>query len=91
MPWDAAVRTMAGGGKAVFRVDLATAVRFKILFWKTKRHGLVVGADFDVNDVGMKVTKKGTRLKSGAPELFAGETPARSLLVVFSTLVLVLL
>ncbi|XP_024977063.1 protein NDR1-like [Cynara cardunculus var. scolymus] len=89
VPWDAAVRTMNGGGKVVFRVNLETAVRFKILFWKTKRHGLIVGADFDVNDVGMKVSKKGTRLKSGAPGFLSGETPVWSLLVVFSTLVLV--
>ncbi|KAI3673778.1 hypothetical protein L6452_39908 [Arctium lappa] len=87
VPWDAAVKAVAGG-KAGFRMDLATAVRFKILFWKTKRHGVVVGADFDVNDVGMKATNKGTRLKSGVPEFFSGGTPARLVLVVFSVLVL---
>ncbi|KAL4566832.1 hypothetical protein LXL04_030957 [Taraxacum kok-saghyz] len=87
VPWDVALN----GGPAVFRVDLVTAVRFKILFWKTKRHGLRVGADFEVSDRGQKVQKKGTRLKSGAPELFSGNSRVTSSLVVFCTFVLVFL
>lgn len=51
---------------ALFRVDLATAVRFKIMAWKTKRHRLVVGADLEVDESGTKVKpKKGAKL-SGA-------------------------
>ncbi|CAI9260352.1 unnamed protein product [Lactuca saligna] len=88
VPWDAAVN-ITGGRPPVFRVDLATAVRFKILFWKTKRHRLILGADFEVSDRGQKVQKKGTRLKSGAPELFSGNSCIASSLVVFCTLVLV--
>ncbi|XP_062169277.1 protein NDR1-like [Alnus glutinosa] len=57
-------------GPAIFRVDLATAVRFKNIFWKwkTKRRQFVVAANVEVNDQGTKVNKKGIRLKSGAPE-----------------------
>lgn len=56
-------------GTAYFRVDLATAVRFKIMAWKTKRHKLMVGADVEVTDQGNgKVYKKGIKLKSGAPQ-----------------------
>ncbi|KAL7598218.1 protein NDR1 [Lactuca sativa] len=87
VPWDVAVKT--GGGPPVFRVDLATAVRFKILFWKTKRHRLILGADFEVSDRGQKLQKKGTRLKSGAPELFSGNSHVASSLVVFCTFLLV--
>lgn len=75
-----------GNGFVVFRVDLSTKVRFKILFWKTKRHRLVVGADFVVNDKGKKERHKGTRLKSGVPEFISGKC---LILVVFSLFVLV--
>ncbi|XP_057464988.1 protein NDR1-like [Actinidia eriantha] len=64
VPWEA----ILNGSAASFRVDLATAVRFKIMAWKTKKHKLVVGADVEVNDHGQKVYKKGIRLRSGAPE-----------------------
>ncbi|XP_071702737.1 protein NDR1-like [Rutidosis leptorrhynchoides] len=76
-------------GGVVFKLDLETKIRFKILFWKTKRHRLVVGADFEVSDLGQKVQKKGTRLKSGAPELFYGKFQLRMLLVSFSSFALV--
>ncbi|KAL5736041.1 hypothetical protein ACOSQ2_030829 [Xanthoceras sorbifolium] len=52
----------------VFRVDLATAVRFKIMAWRTKRHKIRVGADVKVNDQGSKENpKKNIKLKSSAP------------------------
>lgn len=91
MPWDEAVKVVRGGGTPMFRLNLTTAVRFKILFWNTKRHRLKIGADFEVSDLGQKVKKKGTRLKSGAPELFSGKFPVALLLVVFSSLLLVLI
>lgn len=53
-------------GSAVFAVDLATAVRFKILAWKTKRGRIKVGADVRVNDQGEKEFKKKIGLKSEA-------------------------
>ncbi|XP_027062661.2 protein NDR1 [Coffea arabica] len=68
VPWEAAYRAVSNGSTVTFRVGLTTRVRYKILFWYTKRHGLKVGANVDVNNSGKKVNKKGIRLKSGAPE-----------------------
>jgi len=52
----------------VFRVDLATAVRFKIMVWKTKRYKvIVVGANVTLNDQAAKNTgkkNKDVKLKS---------------------------
>ncbi|KAK6934391.1 hypothetical protein RJ641_034546 [Dillenia turbinata] len=56
-------------GKAVFRVDLVTAVRFKIVFFKTKRHHIAVHADVEVDDSGQMVKKKGVKFTSGASKL----------------------
>ncbi|XP_057950572.1 protein NDR1-like [Malania oleifera] len=64
VPWKAVPRN----GSAVFRVDLETKVRFRILVFKTKRHGIKVGAPVEVNDQGTKVNRKGIKLKSGAPD-----------------------
>lgn len=55
-------------GTAKFRVDLATAVRFKIMAWKTKRHKLDVGSDVDVNNQGSKTYEKKIKLRSGASD-----------------------
>lgn len=68
VPWDAAYTAVSNGSTVTFRVGLTTRVRYKILFWYTKRHGLKVGANVDVNNSGQKVNKKGIKLKSGAPE-----------------------
>ncbi|GMH24328.1 hypothetical protein Nepgr_026171 [Nepenthes gracilis] len=67
--WEAAAEAaVAANGSAVFRVDLATAVRFKIVFWKTKRHKLKLGHELMVNDQGslIRTKKKGVKLTSGA-------------------------
>jgi hypothetical protein len=70
MPWDAAIDMVSNGSTVTFRVDLATRVKFKIMFWFTKRKSLVVGGDVVVdNSGGMKKKKKGIKLKSGAPDL----------------------
>ncbi|XP_019193612.1 PREDICTED: protein NDR1-like [Ipomoea nil] len=42
VPWDAAFRAVSNGSKAVFRMDLHTRVRYKIVFWYTKRHNFMV-------------------------------------------------
>lgn len=48
----------------VFRVDLATAVRFKYSSWTGKRHKVVVRGDVEVNGVtGKKESQKGIKLK----------------------------
>ncbi|KAH7844992.1 hypothetical protein Vadar_033959 [Vaccinium darrowii] len=90
VPWPAAIKA-AANGSAVFRVDLATAVRFKVMVWKTKRHKLVVGADVQVNDFGKKVYKKGVRLTSGAPERERYHARTGLLLLVLSVLSLIII
>ncbi|KAL2943843.1 Protein NDR1 [Bienertia sinuspersici] len=53
----------------VFRVELATSLRYKYPLWKTKRRRLVVGADLKVNDEGSLVKakdNKGIKLSSNA-------------------------
>lgn len=57
------LRAVLPNGSAVFRLDLKTRVRFKVLFWKTKRHGIEVGADVEVNSEGAKAQKKGIKMK----------------------------
>lgn len=49
-----------------FRVDLATKVRYRVIFWKTRRRVLDVHASVEVKD-GRKVAKGGVKLKSAAP------------------------
>ncbi|OWM88732.1 protein NDR1-like [Punica granatum] len=59
----------ARNDSAVFRVDLSTRVRFKIVFWKTKRHKLAVRANVTVNEFGAKNSKRDIKLKSGVAEI----------------------
>lgn len=65
------------GSGAVFRVKLEMTVRFKIVWWKSKRHHLVVTADVKVNGFGRKVEKKGIRLTSAAPKDNTHAPPVR--------------
>lgn len=58
---------VAKNDTVVFRVDLATRVRFKIMGLKTKRQGMRRGANVTVSDSGAKNKKKGINLKSGVP------------------------
>ena len=50
--------------EAVYWVDLATTVRFKIMRKKVKKHNLILDADVEVHDHDKKVYKKGIRLWS---------------------------
>ncbi|KAI5642380.1 hypothetical protein M9H77_00298 [Catharanthus roseus] len=68
VPWEDAHVAASNKSTVVFRVGLVTRVRYKILFWYTKRHKLVEGANVEVNGSGKKVNKKGIKLKSAAPE-----------------------
>ncbi|CAO2833496.1 unnamed protein product [Amaranthus hypochondriacus] len=55
--------------KMGFRVEMATAIRYKGTLWKSKRHRLVVGVDLKVNDEGILVKgndNKGIVLKSSS-------------------------
>lgn len=67
LPWTAALDAVSNGSTVSFRVELATRVKFKIMFWYTKRHSLEVGGDVVVNDTGKKVNRKNIKLKSGSP------------------------
>ncbi|KAK9938390.1 hypothetical protein M0R45_015133 [Rubus argutus] len=67
--WTAVNGSVNSSGFVQFRVDLATAVRFKILFWRTKRHRLRVGAAVEVNASGTKVNKKEIRLSAADQQL----------------------
>ena len=64
--WTEVRRVLSTNKIVFFRVDLATAVRFKIMAWNTKRQKLMVGANVQVNDLGALVKigkkKKGTKL-----------------------------
>ncbi|CAH2053203.1 unnamed protein product [Thlaspi arvense] len=57
------LRAVLPNGSAVFRLGLKTQVRFKIAFWKTKRYGIEVGADVEVNRDGVKAYDKGIRMR----------------------------
>ncbi|KAJ4981567.1 hypothetical protein NE237_032404 [Protea cynaroides] len=52
IPWKEAVRNVSLNMTVDFRVDLVTAVRYKILFWKTGRHKIRFQADKKVDKQG---------------------------------------
>ncbi|KAM7492671.1 hypothetical protein LguiA_035592 [Lonicera macranthoides] len=79
-------RAVSNGSMAVFRVHMATKIRFRIIAWKTKKYKLAVGARVEVNENGQKVHKKGIRLKSGAPEINCYRARVMGFLVAFSAL-----
>ncbi|KAB2049128.1 hypothetical protein ERO13_A13G141050v2 [Gossypium hirsutum] len=64
-----ALRAVSENGTGVFRVDMATAVKFKTLYGYSKRHKIRIGADVVVNASGVKVDRKGIRLRSMAPKM----------------------
>ncbi|KAK9284406.1 hypothetical protein L1049_023577 [Liquidambar formosana] len=67
--WEAAASGRVSNGTVIFRVDLVTAVRSKILgSIKSKRHKMKVGANVGVNDHGTTVDNKAIKLKSGPPK-----------------------
>ncbi|KAL1197355.1 Protein NDR1 [Cardamine amara subsp. amara] len=65
------LRAVLPNGSAVFRMDLKTQVRFKIIFWKTKRERIEVGADVEVNGNGTKAQKKGIKMKKSDSSSFS--------------------
>ena len=70
--FDAATEVVSENATAVFRVELATAVRYKHILWKSKRHRLVVAAEVQVNDRGSLVKlkgNKGIKMSSGAAKI----------------------
>ncbi|KAJ9153717.1 hypothetical protein P3X46_027130 [Hevea brasiliensis] len=66
LDWEA-VSLAVSNGSAVFRVDMATSVRYKIMAWQTKRHRILVGANVIISNQGTLVNpKKGIKLSSNA-------------------------
>ncbi|XP_019193610.1 PREDICTED: protein NDR1-like [Ipomoea nil] len=71
VPWEAAFRAVSNGSKPVFRMDLYTRVRYKIVFWYTKRHNFMVeNTTVEVNNSGKN---SGTRQRRSfhAPAIFS--------------------
>ncbi|XP_042518581.1 protein NDR1-like [Macadamia integrifolia] len=67
IPWGAAARTVSSNGTVGFRVDLATAVRYKVFGWKTGRRQMKVHGDVSVDNLGKQTYKKQIKLRSAAP------------------------
>ncbi|XP_059277246.1 protein NDR1-like [Lycium barbarum] len=42
LPWDDALKIVSNGSNVVFRVDVTTTVRYKVIFWYSKRHNVTV-------------------------------------------------
>ncbi|KAA0046485.1 protein NDR1-like [Cucumis melo var. makuwa] len=59
-------KAVSRNGSTIVRLDLATAVRYKILLWKTKRENLRLGTEIKVNGQGLKDNPHGITLNSGA-------------------------
>ncbi|KAK7272447.1 hypothetical protein RJT34_29049 [Clitoria ternatea] len=81
-------------GKVYYRVDFATAAKYKILLWYTKRDRLWGGANVEIGNSGLKVNRKAIRLgnspiviESGAHKL----PPCYRALVAFFFAVLMLI
>ncbi|XP_010240945.1 PREDICTED: protein NDR1-like [Nelumbo nucifera] len=87
VPWNNAQKNVSANGEVEFRVDLATAVRFKIVWWKTKRHRMNISGRVQVNRDGKKTYNKNIKL-SGASELVCFGTPMWMLALSFFFLIL---
>ncbi|CAK7338362.1 unnamed protein product [Dovyalis caffra] len=81
-------RAVPANATALFRVDLATSVRYKILMFKTKRHKIRVGADVEVNGTIAKVNTKDLKLKSNADKIrsYCGQMALRIYRICFENL-----
>ncbi|XP_049389084.1 protein NDR1-like [Solanum stenotomum] len=52
MPWDNAIKAVSNNSKAIIRVDVSTKIRYKIIFWYTKRHHYFVENKVEIDDSG---------------------------------------
>ncbi|CAH2053202.1 unnamed protein product [Thlaspi arvense] len=76
------LRAVLPNGSAVFRLGLKTRVRFTIAFWKTKRYGIEVGTDVEVNRDGVKAYDKGIKMnKSGSSSSLRSYFPVCVLMI----------
>ncbi|KAL5972777.1 hypothetical protein ACLOJK_039583 [Asimina triloba] len=65
--WEGVRRVVSEGKKAVFRVDLETRVRLKVLMWKSRRRTMKLSTEVEVNDAGTKSTDEAIEFSSWAP------------------------
>ncbi|WJX44721.1 hypothetical protein P8452_31667 [Trifolium repens] len=73
-------------GSVFFRVEFATRVKYKILFFYTKRHRLSGGANVEVNvSSGEKVNPKGIRLGNVPARIGSEAAPVREYWFSYST------
>lgn len=80
-----AVSLAVSNGSAVFHVNMATWVRYKIMAWKTKRHRIMVGADVKISNEGTQVNpKKGIKLSSGQEMI--GKSYGKTIVILLLTL-----
>ncbi|XP_020235282.1 protein NDR1 [Cajanus cajan] len=63
-------------GRVFYRVDFTTAVKYKILFWYSKRHRLWGGANVEIDArSGEKVHRKDVRLGGKSPPVIPSGAP----------------
>ncbi|CAJ2650453.1 unnamed protein product [Trifolium pratense] len=73
-------------GNVFFRVEFVTRVKYKIMFFYTKRHRLSGGANVEVNvSSGEKVDPKGIRLRNVPARVGSEAAPVREYWVSYST------
>ncbi|KAL7086858.1 hypothetical protein ACP275_13G028300 [Erythranthe tilingii] len=72
VPWEDAVKAVSNGSTVVFRVDLAARPKFWEGWWYSKKKGVRIGADVEVDGTGLKVKKKDIRLNSAASQRGVG-------------------
>ncbi|XP_012852391.1 PREDICTED: protein NDR1-like [Erythranthe guttata] len=72
VPWEDAVKAVSNGSTVVFRVDLAARLKFWEGMWYSKKKGVRIGADVEVDGTGLKVKKKDIRLNSAASQRRVG-------------------
>ncbi|XP_042489806.1 protein NDR1-like [Macadamia integrifolia] len=64
--WEDAVKNVSSNGTVRFTVYLATSVRYKIIWWITRRHRMKVHVDVNVDKQGKQIEEKHIKLKSAA-------------------------
>ncbi|PHT58920.1 hypothetical protein CQW23_01283 [Capsicum baccatum] len=52
MPWDDAIKVVSNGSKATFKVEVSSRIKYKIIFWYTKKHNYVVENKVEVDNTG---------------------------------------
>ncbi|KAI3976056.1 hypothetical protein MKX01_016739 [Papaver californicum] len=63
---DVKTKVSNGSCSTMFRVDLDTRVRYKIMLSRTRRHRMRLGVNITVDDEGAKSVKKGLRFSSAS-------------------------